>query len=195
MKNLFSDSVDIGIGFAVNSKMDSRDVTHPRGVNGVVFKINSKDSSSVLVVTTSGIIAHGSDKKSYYIPSDRFKVLSPDCILTQNLRIFDNQSLMELLIQMASHVLLCSKLTVNFMVRAQVGSLSAAANLQIAKAANVPKQNLLVQVLVLAMVLARIHSICKNNYLVYCFMNFLWNCMLYSMELDILFHGIKNCIP
>ena len=87
MKELHAESMDVEIGSAVNLKMDYRDVTHPRGVNGIVFGVSKKNPTSIHVVTIAGIITHGAEKKLYYIPSDRYKILAPDCVLPHKLEI------------------------------------------------------------------------------------------------------------
>ena len=60
----------IEIGSLVTLKMDHRDVTHPRGVSGVVFRVSTKDPGSIAVMTAAGVVAHGPKKKVYHVPSD-----------------------------------------------------------------------------------------------------------------------------
>ena len=76
---------DVSVGTLVNLKMDYRDITHPRGVNAVVFSVSPHDTGSVAVVTTAGVIAHGPQKKLFYVPSDRYKVLHEDSVVSPKL--------------------------------------------------------------------------------------------------------------
>ena len=68
--------------------MDPRDVSHrPRGVTGVVFKVLRSNASTVAVVTVPGIIVSGSEKKLYYIPSDRYKILPAESVIDRKLEV------------------------------------------------------------------------------------------------------------
>eukprot|EP00957_Ditylum_brightwellii_P130135 9926401-Ditylum_brightwellii.AAC.1 len=63
--------------------MDYRDVSHARGVNGVVFKIG-KGAGSAAAVTEAGVIVH-TGKKLYLVPSDRFQLLPSDAVIQAKL--------------------------------------------------------------------------------------------------------------
>ena len=81
MKDLHGEDLeDVGVGTVVNLKMDYRDVSHARGVNGVVCRVSPNDPGSVALMTCFGIIAFGVQKKLYFVPSDCYRVL-PDEVL------------------------------------------------------------------------------------------------------------------
>ena len=47
--------------------------------------MSSKGTGSVAVVTAAGVIAHGPNKKLFFVASDRYKVLPDDSVLSSKL--------------------------------------------------------------------------------------------------------------
>jgi hypothetical protein len=89
MKQRRLDSLsNVQVGKIVSIKQDWRDVSHARGVVGVVFDVSKSGVGGVQVVTEFGIIKTGikSGKASiYYIPSERFVLQDDDCIISEKL--------------------------------------------------------------------------------------------------------------
>jgi hypothetical protein len=89
MKQRRLDSLsNVQVGKIVSNKQDWRDVSHARGVVGVVFDVSNSGVGGVQVVTEFGIIKTGikSGKASiYYIPSERFVLQDDDCIISEKL--------------------------------------------------------------------------------------------------------------
>ena len=57
MKRLQQDALaKITIGDIVTLKMDIRDVSHPRGILGIVYDVSKSNAGEILVVTEYGII-------------------------------------------------------------------------------------------------------------------------------------------
>ena len=64
----------VGPGAVVTVQVDNRDVSHPRGIIGVVYQIKDV-TGGVLVVTEHGILTNGTSKdKDFWIPSDRYQL-------------------------------------------------------------------------------------------------------------------------
>jgi hypothetical protein len=79
-------SSDCALGAVVCLQMDHRDVSHPRGVLGVVFEISTSGAGGCRIVTEHGIISTGRTSSSvYYVPSDRYLVMASDAILSTKL--------------------------------------------------------------------------------------------------------------
>ena len=64
----------VGPGAVVTVQVDNRDVSHPRGIIGVVYQIKDV-TGGVLVVTEHGILTNGTSKDTdFWIPSDRYQL-------------------------------------------------------------------------------------------------------------------------
>lgn len=89
MKKRRLDSLsDVTVGKVVSIKQDWRDVSHARGVLGVVFDVAASGAGGVQVATAHGIIKSGikSGKASaYYIPSERYVMQDDDCVILEKL--------------------------------------------------------------------------------------------------------------
>jgi hypothetical protein len=89
MKKRRLDSLsDVTVGKIVSIKQDWRDVSHARGVLGVVFDVAASGAGGVQVATEHGIIKSGikSGKAStYYIPSERYVMQDDDCVISEKL--------------------------------------------------------------------------------------------------------------
>ena len=77
-------------GTVVTCKVDARDVTHPRGIIGVVTAAN--ETGAVKVVCEHGMLSHKGSSQ-WWIPSDKYKVIakadevaniSPELLATRN---------------------------------------------------------------------------------------------------------------
>ncbi|KAK1733577.1 hypothetical protein QTG54_015750 [Skeletonema marinoi] len=80
------DATGVGIGAVVTVSCDKRDVSHSTGIRAVVFRVK-EGTGGILACSEHGII-HQSNKKDYWIPSDRYCVTSsPDAnaVLTDGL--------------------------------------------------------------------------------------------------------------
>jgi hypothetical protein len=58
------------VGAIVTIKTDYRDISHPRGIPGIVFDVSKSGAGGVQVATEHGVIVSGETKRVYYIPSD-----------------------------------------------------------------------------------------------------------------------------
>jgi hypothetical protein len=70
------------VGSIVSVQMDYRDVSHPRGIHGIVFRCSKVGAGGSQVVTEHGIIRKSGDDGVYYIPRSRYKVLDNDAIIS-----------------------------------------------------------------------------------------------------------------
>lgn len=61
------------VGAVVTVKMDIRDVSHPHGIQGVVVSTNG--TGGVIVCSQWGVLVQGVQKREYWIPRDRYKVV------------------------------------------------------------------------------------------------------------------------
>ena len=82
MKKMQLSSSTAKVGDIVSLKMDYRDVTHPRGVYGIVFDVHKGGAGGVKVVTQYGVIVSGKSKKPFWVPSDRYLILDQDVVLS-----------------------------------------------------------------------------------------------------------------
>lgn len=85
MKRRKQEDIGVEVGNAVNLKMDFRDVSHPWGVNGIVYKLGRNNVGSISVVTVHGLIVCGQPKRTYYVPADRYVILPAEAPLDKNL--------------------------------------------------------------------------------------------------------------
>jgi hypothetical protein len=76
----------IKVGSIVTLKVDYRDVSHPRGIVGVVADVSSSDAGGVRVVTEWGVVATGASRSVYWVPSDRYVVRPDDAVVSDNLQ-------------------------------------------------------------------------------------------------------------
>jgi hypothetical protein len=76
MKRLRGEVTDVaGIGDIVIVKVDHRDVSHPRGVQGIVFKESNRGAGGCRVVSEVGILTTGNGNQVYYIPKSKYNIL------------------------------------------------------------------------------------------------------------------------
>ena len=78
-------SVNIEMGSVVTLKMDYRDVSHARGIMGIVFDISKSEAGGIQVMTEYGIICTGTGKAKYYVPIDGYVVQEEDVWLEKAL--------------------------------------------------------------------------------------------------------------
>ena len=85
MERRAEDKSTASVGDIVALKMDFRDVSHARGVLGIVFAKSGSRAGGVQVVTEHGIIGTGPSRSTYFIPSDRYKKLDQDAVIPRAL--------------------------------------------------------------------------------------------------------------
>jgi hypothetical protein len=81
--------MNVSPGTVVTIQVDSRDVSHPQGIMGVVIA-SKKDTGAVLVVCASGMICTTDKKVDYWVPIDRYSVkatAADDCVLAPDLKM------------------------------------------------------------------------------------------------------------
>jgi hypothetical protein len=74
MEDTFKKSVvasGVAVGAVVTMKVDSRDISHPRGIIGIVYEANP--SGAVKVITENGLISN--NDKALLLPHDQYKVI------------------------------------------------------------------------------------------------------------------------
>ena len=57
-------------GAVVTVQVDSRDVTHPRGIIGIVYQV--KETGGALIVCEHGVLTAGNSKSEFWVASDRY---------------------------------------------------------------------------------------------------------------------------
>ena len=89
MKRWRQDNIEkmcVSVGAVVTVQVDSRDVSHPQGLIGVVVAV--KITGGILVVCASGLLSSTNSKKEYWVPVDKYKVVARDheeCVLPHDL--------------------------------------------------------------------------------------------------------------
>jgi hypothetical protein len=78
-------STPASIGDIVVVKVDSRDVPHPRGIQGIAFKVSVRGAGGCQVVTEVGILSHGQGKEIFYIPRSKYSVQHRNSVLSRKL--------------------------------------------------------------------------------------------------------------
>jgi hypothetical protein len=77
----------VAVGSVVTVKTDYRDISHPRGVPGIVFDVCKSNAGGIQVATEHGIIVPGKKSKKYFIPDDRYVVNSDDTTINPKLDV------------------------------------------------------------------------------------------------------------
>ena len=72
--------MDVLHGIVATIQVDSRGLSHPQGLMGVVVA-SKKDKSAVLVVFVSGIICTTNSKVDYWVPIERHFVKAKHLII------------------------------------------------------------------------------------------------------------------
>ena len=79
------------VGDIVAIKVDIRDVSHLRGIRGVVCRTTTKGAGGVMVATTAGILCHGDTKRVLWVPRSKYRILDAHVVVSRGLRAMQEQ--------------------------------------------------------------------------------------------------------